>query len=126
MAKIAAESTARIIKESLQRFQNHRAQATKTASGLKYFISKKGDGPSVTNTNITNVNYAVYFKDGVLLDTSVLNIAESYDRVDSNRLAADAYKPITADVNKEAAMIEGFKEGVRLLKVGDKATLFLP
>ena len=23
-------------------------------------------------------------------------------------------------------MIEGFKEGVRLLKVGDKATLFLP
>ena len=62
----------------------------------------------------------------MLLDTSVLNIAESYDRVDSNRLAADAYKPITADVNKEAAMIEGFKEGLRLLKVGDKATLFLP
>jgi len=126
LAKKAAERTATIIKETLQRFENHRAQATKTVSGLMYFISKKGDGPSVTNTNITNVNYAVYFKDGVLLDTSVLNIAESYDRVDSNRLAADAYKPITADVNKEASMIEGFKEGVRLLKVGDKATLFLP
>ena len=126
LAKKAAERTAIIIKETLERFENHRAQATKTESGLRYFIFEKGDGPNVTNTNITNVNYSVYFEDGVLLDTSVLNIAESYERVDPNRLAADAYKPITADVNKEAAMIEGFKEGVRLLKVGDKATLFLP
>ena len=126
LAKKAAEKTAIIIKETLERFENHRAQATKTESGLRYFIFEKGDGPNVTNTNITNVNYSVYFEDGVLLDTSVLNIAESYERVDPNRLAADAYKPITADVNKEAAMIEGFKEGIRLLKVGDKATLFLP
>ena len=126
LAKKAAEKTAIIIEETLKRFENHRARATKTESGLRYFIFEKGDGPNVTNTNITNVNYSVYFEDGVLLDTSVLNIAESYERVDPNRLAADAYKPITADVNKEAAMIEGFKEGVRLLKVGDKATLFLP
>ena len=126
LAKKAAEKTAIIIEETLKRFENHRARATKTESGLRYFIFEKGDGPNVTNTNITNVNYSVYFEDGVLLDTSVLNIAESYERVDQNRLAADAYKPITADVNKEAAMIEGFKEGVRLLKVGDKATLFLP
>ena len=126
LAKKAAEKTAIIIEETLKRFENHRARATKTDSGLRYFIFEKGDGPNVTNTNITKVNYAVYFEDGVLLDTSVLNIAESYERVDPNRLAADAYKPITADVNKEAAMIEGFKEGVRLLKVGDKATLFLP
>ena len=126
LAKKAAEKTEIIIKETLERFENQRAQATKTESGLSYFISEKGDGQNVTNTNIANVNYSVYFEDGVLLDTSVLNIAESYERVDPNRLAADAYKPITADVNKEAAMIEGFKEGVRLLKVGDKATLFLP
>ena len=126
LARKAAEKTAITIKETLERFENHRAQATKTESGLSYFISEKGDGPNISNTNITNVNYSVYFEDGVLLDTSVLNIAESYEKVDPNRLAADAYKPITADVNKEAAMIEGFKEGVRLLKVGDKATLFLP
>ena len=126
LARKAAEKTAITIKETLERFENHRAQATKTESGLSYFISEKGDGPNISKTNITNVNYSVYFEDGVLLDTSILNIAESYEKVDPNRLAADAYKPITADVNKEAPMIEGFKEGVRLLKVGDKATLFLP
>ena len=75
---------------------------------------------------MASVNYAVYFSDGVLLETSMLNVAETYEKVDPNRLAADAYQPITADVNEEAAMIEGFKEGLRLLNVGDKATLFLP
>ena len=126
LARKAAERTAITIEETLERFENHRAQATKTESGLRYFISEKGDGPNVRNTNMTNVNYSVYFEDGALLDTSVLDIAESYEKVDPNRLAADAYKPITADVNKDAPMIEGFKEGVGLLKVGDKATLFLP
>ena len=33
---------------------------------------------------------------------------------------------LPADVSPQAAMIEGFKEGLRLLKVGDEATLFLP
>ena len=126
LAKKALEQTALVIKKTLEMFAIQKSQATKTASGLEYFIYENGDGPSVTNTNVANVNYAVYFEDGVLLDTSLLNIAESYQKVDPNRLAADGYKPITADVNKEAAMIEGFKEGVRLLKVGDKATLFLP
>ena len=31
-----------------------------------------------------------------------------------------------AKVGPEDRMIEGFKEGIRLLKEGDKATLFLP
>ena len=126
LAKKAAEKTAILMRESLKKFENQKAQATKTASGLQYFIYEKGDGQRVNKTNKTNVNYSVYFTDGVLLDTSILEIAEAYDKVDPNRLAADAYKPISADVSKDAPMIEGFKEGVRLLKVGDKATLFLP
>ena len=55
-----------------------------------------------------------------------METAEALDRVDPNRKAAGAYQPITADVSPGAAMIEGFKEGLRLLNVGDKATLFLP
>ena len=36
------------------------------------------------------------------------------------------YQPILASVGQNDGMSEGFKEGVRLLKEGDKATLFLP
>ena len=71
-------------------------------------------------------HYAVYFEDGTLLETSMLSTAEELGRVNEQRRLADAYQPLPADVSPEAAMIPGFKEGVRLLNVGDEATLFLP
>ena len=80
----------------------------------------------MTSTFKVIAHYAVYFSDGNLLETSNLKTAEAFNRVDPNRKAADAYQPITADVSTNAAMIEGFKEGLRLLNVGDNATLFLP
>ena len=46
--------------------------------------------------------------------------------MDKAREAAGGYQPIPATVSKEAQMITGFKEGLRLLRQGDKATLFLP
>ena len=39
---------------------------------------------------------------------------------------ANGYSPIEARVGPKDAMIPGFKEGLKLLDVGDKATLFLP
>jgi peptidyl-prolyl cis-trans isomerase A (cyclophilin A) len=121
-----AEKQAAIMKLNQEKFNTQKAEAKTTASGLQYFISEKGEGPKVSTTNNVKAHYAVYFSDGILLETSNLKTAEAMDRVDPNRKAADAYQPIEADVNPDAAMIEGFKEGLRLLNVGDKATLFLP
>lgn len=124
--KEKVEKSAALVKKTVVRFENQKSQALTTASGLQYFISEKGKGPKVTTTNKVSAHYAVYFSDGILLETSNLATAEALDRVDSSRKAADAYQPITANVSPDAAMIEGFKEGLRLLNVGDKATLFLP
>lgn len=121
-----AEKEAAIMKINKEKFDTQKASATTTASGLQYYIAEKGDGPKVTKTNKVSAHYAVYFSDGVLLETSNLKTAEALGKVDPNRKAAGAYQPIKADVNPQAAMIEGFKEGLRLLNVGDKATLFLP
>jgi peptidylprolyl isomerase len=76
----------------------------------------------VSENKTINTHYAVYFEDGNLLDTSIKSVAEAYKKVNSKR----SYQPIPAKVGPEARMIEGFKEGLSLLKVGDKATLFLP
>jgi len=46
--------------------------------------------------------------------------------LNKQRQMAGKYEPIKARVGETDAMIEGFKEGLRLLKEGDKATLFLP
>ncbi len=112
--------------KTLEKFDTHKAKATSTPSGLQYFITKKGDGPAVSTTDKALTHYAVYFEDGTLLETSMLETAEDLGVVNEQRKIAKGYQPLPADVSEAAAMIEGFKEGIRLLNVGDEATLFLP
>ena len=45
---------------------------------------------------------------------------------DSRRDNGGGYRPIEARVDPEVSLIEGFKEGLSLLKEGEKATLYLP
>ena len=100
--------------------------ATETETGLKYFINEKGEGDKVDENKVVLTHYAVYFEDGNLLDTSILKVAEKYNMVDKRRAQASGYSPIEAKVGPKDMMIQGFKEGLKLLNVGDKATLFLP
>ena len=101
-------------------------ESISTASGLQYTITEKGNGDAVISTNVVKVNYAVYFDDGKLLETSIEATALDNNKLDKQRQVAGKYEPIEARVGETDAMIEGFKEGLRLLKEGDKATLFLP
>ena len=101
-------------------------KATETSTGLKFFINEKGNGDMVDENKTILTHYAVYFEDGNLLDTSILDVAEKYNMFDSRRAQAGGYSPIEAKVGPKDMMIQGFKEGLKLLKIGDKATLFLP
>ena len=101
-------------------------RATETSTGLKFFINEKGKGEMVDENKTILTHYAVYFEDGNLLDTSILDVAEKYNMFDSRRAQAGGYSPIEAKVGPKDMMIQGFKEGLKLLKIGDKATLFLP
>jgi len=101
-------------------------QATTTKSGLSYVISKKTDGNAVVPGVTAFTHYAVYFEDGKLLDTSLAEVAKAYDMYDARRDDAGGYRPIEARVDPEVSLIVGFKEGLSLLKEGEKATLYLP
>jgi len=113
-----------IKEQNASKFDALKAESTTTASGLQYQITSKGNGVAVKSTNKATVHYAVYFVDGTLLETSKLEIAEANNLVNQQRKNANQYNPIPAEVGPDAAMIEGFKEGLRLLKQGDQATLF--
>jgi peptidyl-prolyl cis-trans isomerase A (cyclophilin A) len=126
---IAKEREAKLnaIKETnVSKFDALKSKATTTKSGLQYQITTKGSGAAVKSTNKATVHYAVYFIDGTLLETSKLEIAEANNKVNIQRKNANQYNPIQATVGPEDSMIEGFKEGLRLLSQGDEATLFLP
>ena len=101
-------------------------KSTETETGLKFFINEKGDGDMVDENKVILTHYAVYFEDGNLLDTSILEVAEKFNIFDNRRAQAGGYLPIEAKVGAKDMMIQGFKEGLKLLKTGDKATLFLP
>lgn len=101
-------------------------EATTTKSGLSYVITNKTDGAAVVPGVTALTHYVVYFEDGKLLDTSMAAVAKAYDQYDSRRDNGGGYSPIEARVDPEVALIEGFKEGLSLLKEGEKATLYLP
>jgi len=124
--KKLAEGRAKLQEEKVGQFEKLKRMSKTTSSGLQYLITKKGKGPAVKAQDAVEVNYAVYFVDGTLLDTSILSVAEAFGMVDENRKMAGRYSPIPAQVDPDAQLIEGFKEGLRLLSIGDEATLFLP
>ena len=103
-----------------------KTKSLETETGLKYFINSTNNGDLVDENKTILTHYAVYFEDGTLLDTSILEVAQRFNQVNAQRKSAGGYTPIEARVGPKDMMISGFKEGLKLLKIGDKATLFLP
>lgn len=126
LEKEKVEKAKTILKSTLEKFERQRSQAVTLDSGLKYVITEKGSGPALTETSKVLTNYAVYFEEGKLLQTSKLETAEALDAVNLRQKKANGYKPIEAELGPDAPMIPGFKEGLKQLHVGDKATLFIP
>ncbi len=106
--------------------ETKKSMSISTNSGLQYIKTYKSNGPKVDPNKVIMTHYAVYFEDGSLLDTSILEVAEQYDIVNLNRKNAGGYTPIESRVGSDDALIPGFKEGLRLLNVGDKAIIYIP
>ena len=106
--------------------ENRKSLSNSTKSGLQYNITYKSNGQKVDPSKTIMTNYSVFFEDGSLLDTSILNVAEEFEVVNENRKVTNRYIPLACKVGPDDALIQGFKEGLKLLNIGDKATLFLP
>lgn len=112
--------------QKAKEFQTLRAQADSLPSGLKIHFSEKGDGIQPNEGEKVLVNYAGYLANGQLFDSNVFENAEKYETVDKMRQAAGQYIPIPMDYSANAQLIPGFREGLLSMKVGDKATIFIP
>lgn len=77
-----------------------------TESGLQYVITEAGDGPLPGPSDSVTVHYKGQLLDGEVFDSS-------YDRGE----------PATFPIN---GVIPGFGEGLQLMPVGSKGTLFIP
>ena len=79
-----------------------------TASGLQYVVKKEGTGQNPTLSDVVSVKYT-----GRLIDGTV------FDSTDKNNRG----EPISFPLEQ---VIEGWKEGLQLMKEGAEYTLFLP
>jgi peptidyl-prolyl cis-trans isomerase A (cyclophilin A) len=103
-----------------------KATATTTPSGLAYKITQKGTGVKPADGTTFNFNYAGYFEDGTLFDSSYEDVCKAYGKYDANRAAQNGYRAFPFEAGKKDGMIPGFLEGLSLMSYGDKAIVFIP
>jgi peptidylprolyl isomerase len=106
-------------------FVNKRKEADNKESGLQVYFDQKGEGPAPKEGEKLMINYSGYFTNGQLFNTNVLEVAETYNQVNQEQKAADAYRPIPTS-STDTRLIQGFREALQMMKVGDKATIFIP
>ncbi|PHR97673.1 MAG: peptidylprolyl isomerase [Leeuwenhoekiella sp.] len=99
-----AEAFARNQEEIAAYLEANDLTAQTTSSGLHYIITEEGTGESPTATSTVKVNYKGYFLNNSVFDQTTTTPAEF----------------------NLSNVITGFSEGIRLMKTGGKATLFLP
>lgn len=103
-----------------------RAMADSLPSGVKIYFNKKGEGPQPKTGDQVLTNYAGYLIDGHLFDSNIYDIAKKFENVNEMRNAAGQYAPMPTEYSTEARVIPGFREGLLMMKVGDKTTIFIP
>lgn len=105
---------------------NQKQTATKTASGLQYVITKKGEGKKPAEGTQVYIHYAGYLEDGSLFDSSYDEVNKTYGKFDQNRADQNGYQPFPFQYGNKGGLIPGFLEGLNLMSYGDKAVFFIP
>ena len=93
-----------LIEEYISRYKWN---MTKTSSGLRYFIYKKGNGKSVDKKSRVKINFKTNLINGKMIYSSDIE-------------GSKAFNIGKGEVEK------GLEEGILLLKVGDKAKFIIP
>lgn len=95
--------------------------AVKLESGLRYIITKEGEGENVKSGQVIRANYAGYVLNGEYFDTSIEEVAKEQGLYTEGR----SYAPFETAVGV-GAVIKGWDEGFQLLNQGSKATFYIP
>ncbi len=120
-----AERIERIAIDKAVEFVNMKNEATATETGLQIYYNQKGEGAKPAEGEKVLVDYSGYFTNGQLFTTSKQDLADEYGQIDPARQAADMYQPITT-TSTDTRLIPGFREALKIMRVGDKVTVFIP
>jgi FKBP-type peptidyl-prolyl cis-trans isomerase FkpA len=97
-----------LAKTTLADYKAGKLETQSTASGLKYYIVKPGEGANAANGSTVNVNYYGTLMDGTMFDNS-------FQRGQTFPFSLGS-----------GQVIKGWDEGIAQLNKGAKAFLFIP
>lgn len=118
-----AEEEAKAMEEGMKELEKLKAKAQSTESGLYYIVTEEGEGPKPTDGQTVQMHYAGYLVDGTLFDTSIKELAQKEGVYNAQR---EPYATFDVMYGPQARVIEGWKEGMSLMNVGDKFKLIIP
>lgn len=126
--KKEADKIAKNKTDKVAYFNDIKATATKTASGLQYKVIQKGTGKKPADGATVYIAYSGFLDNGsaMLFDSSDTGVAKAFGNYIPQKDAAQAYKPIPFKMGTKTGMIPGFIEGIELLSFGDKVVVFIP
>ncbi|MFC4740916.1 peptidylprolyl isomerase [Flavobacterium ponti] len=125
-AKAAKEIADKAAKNKLAYITKMRKKAKKTTSGLEYVVVSKGKGAKPAAGTTVYINYAGYFENGEMFDSSYEEVAKEYGKFDHRRKDSNGYQPFPFEYGKKQGLIPGFLEGLDYINYGDKILLFIP
>ncbi|MEI6409780.1 MAG: FKBP-type peptidyl-prolyl cis-trans isomerase [Bacteroidota bacterium] len=103
---LSAEEQLKSDVEKIEKYLSDKGlTAQKTDSGLHYIITKEGTGGSPTVSSTIKIQYKGYLLDGTVFDATLSGQTLSF-------LLSE--------------LIQGWKEGIPLMKKGGKSTFFIP
>jgi len=124
--KLAMEKSKNAEEQMAAFFAKNESKAKVLKSGLKMFTTQNGSGVKPATGSTVKIDYAGFFKDGKLFDTSVLGVAKKFNKYDERKDQANAYHPFAMVYSKKATLVPGFREGMLNMDYGQKALLFIP
>ena len=95
--------------------------AQKTASGLRYVITKEGQGENVQSGQKVRANYSGHVLNGAFFDSSVEEVARKNGLYSEGR----TYGPYETVIG-QGAVIRGWDEAFQLMNEGSQAILYIP
>ncbi|WP_224484489.1 peptidylprolyl isomerase [Robertkochia aurantiaca] len=107
-------------------FKEQKEKAERTPSGLGYLVMEEGNGNKPSLGQTVMVNYAGFYENGELFDTSWKEVAEKFGKLDQQRMSQGMYRPVPMRIHPDMTLIPGFKEGLNMMEEGEKLRLFIP
>ena len=102
-----------------------RTSASKTESGLEYVLTKNNGAKPAEGATIY-VHYSGFLEDGTLFQSSHEDVSKTYGKFDQQQAAQNGYMPFPFKAGSKTGLIPGFLEGINLMAIGDKITMFIP